>query len=101
MAMLAWIGAETLDAYRTVALRAGSRGVCDLVLRGKAIDVRCGDGSLREGELRDGSFVAPFLTIVRWRPRHARFDRSIVILPDMLERDAFRRLRVALKWSRA
>jgi hypothetical protein len=55
-------------------------------------------GVWREGVVRDGSFVAPFLTIVRWRPGGARFDRSIAILPDMLPRESFRALRVLLRW---
>lgn len=55
-------------------------------------------GAWREGVARDGSFVAPFLTIVRWRPEGARFDRALVILPDMLAREDFRALRVLLRW---
>lgn len=56
------------------------------------------DGRWRAGVVRDGSFVAPFLTIVRWRPAGARFDRSIVIVPDMIAREEFRALRVLLRW---
>ena len=50
------------------------------------------------GELRDGAFVAPWLTIVRWRPARARFDRSVLLVPDMLPPDEFRALRVLLRW---
>ncbi|MDQ3025143.1 MAG: hypothetical protein M3R58_01360 [Pseudomonadota bacterium] len=50
------------------------------------------------GELRDGSFVAPWLTIVRWRPARARFDRTLLIVADMLPAADFRHLRVILKW---
>ncbi len=50
------------------------------------------------GELRDGSFVAPWLTIVRWRPAGARFDRTLLVLGDMLPAADFRHLRVILKW---
>ena len=49
--------------------------------------------------LRDGSFVAPWLTIVRWRPEGARFDRTFLVVPGMLEREDFRRLRVLLRWA--
>jgi hypothetical protein len=48
----------------------------------------------------DGSFVAPWLTIIRWRPEGAWFDRTIVVLPDMLPADAFRELRLRLRWDR-
>ena len=50
------------------------------------------------GELRDGSFVAAWLTIVRWRPAGARFDRTLLVAPDMLSSADFRHLRVILKW---
>lgn len=53
----------------------------------------------RAGSLRDGSFVAPWLTVIRWRPAGARFDRTVLILPDMLSREEFRRLRVLLRWA--
>lgn len=56
-------------------------------------------GAWRDGVVRDGSFVAPFLTIVRWRPVGARFDRTILVLPDMLAADSFRALRVLLRWG--
>ncbi|MEP7262597.1 MAG: protein YgfX [Usitatibacter sp.] len=53
----------------------------------------------RAGLLREGSFVSPWLTVLRWRPAGARFDRTVLILPDMLAREDFRRLRVLLRWA--
>jgi hypothetical protein len=50
------------------------------------------------GHLVEGSFVAPFLTIVRWRPRGARLTRSVVIVPGMMAAREFRALRVLLRW---
>lgn len=55
------------------------------------------DGSAAEGTLRSGSFIAPWLACVRWRPRGARFDRTVVVLPDMLSVDDFRRLRILVR----
>ncbi|HSJ95974.1 MAG TPA: protein YgfX [Myxococcota bacterium] len=61
------------------------------------------DGTVRvdgtAGALRAGSFVAPWLTVVRWRPAGAAFDRTVLVLPDMLPPDRFRRLRVILRWA--
>ena len=51
------------------------------------------------GSLRPGSFAAPWLAIVRWRPAGAWMDRTLPVLPDMLPRDAFRHLRVLLHWG--
>ena len=60
---------------------------------------RNASGAWRGGTLRDGSFVAPWLTIVRWRPEGARLDRCLVILPGTAPAEARRRIRVILKWA--
>ena len=52
------------------------------------------------GLLRDGAFVAPWLTIVRWRPHGAWWDRTLLVTPDRLSAEDFRRLRVLLRWWR-
>jgi len=89
-----WTGASMLDACRRIALPR------ELILRHpRAMEVFDEAGLHSLGELRDGSLVAPWLTIIRWRPSGARFDRTILILPDMLERESFRRLRVLLRWG--
>lgn len=51
----------------------------------------------REGALRHPGFVAPWLTVIRWRPAGARFDRTLPVLPDMLPAADFRHLRVILR----
>jgi hypothetical protein len=56
---------------------------------------------IHPGVVLPGSFVAPWLTIVRWVPPGARFSRSLVILPDMLDAESFRRLRMVLRWGKA
>ena len=66
-----------------------------LRLEGRRISV---DGV--PGDVVDGSFVAPWLTIVHWRPLGARFTRTLLVLPDMLDADSFRGLRVILRWGR-
>ena len=53
-----------------------------------------------EGFLLDGSFVAPWLTIVRYKRGDSRLPRTLLILPDMLSPELFRQLRVSLKWRR-
>jgi len=55
------------------------------------------DGSAAEGTLCSGGFVAPWLVCVRWRPSCERLDRTVVVLPDMLSVDDFRRLRILLR----
>jgi toxin CptA len=99
-AAAACVTLAAFDALHVDALRRGPRGVrCLRVDRSKAIEVADAAGRRRFGALRDGSFVAPWLTIVRWRPAGARFDRTFVILPDMLDAKTFRELRVLLRWA--
>ena len=68
------------------------------------IEVRLRNGKTARGCVVEGSFVAPYLTVVRYRAAGARrfsMDKSVLILPDSLDRELFRMLRVRLKWGRA
>ena len=51
-----------------------------------------------EGRIVDGSFVAPWLTIIHWRANGARFTRTLVVMPDAVDPEPFRALRVLLRW---
>jgi hypothetical protein len=51
-----------------------------------------------EGRIVDGSFVAPWLTIIHWRPAGSRLTRTLVVLPDAIDPEPFRALRVILRW---
>jgi hypothetical protein len=92
--------ASAFDAHRRVGRRAGRGSVCRFRFESSgriaASDAR---GGTREGQVQEGSFVAPWLTLLRWRPEGTRFDRTIVILPDAIAGEEFRRLRVLLRWG--
>ena len=93
-AAVAWVLALALHSRRAV------RGVAALRLdRGGAISVRGRDGAWRAGTVSEGSFVAPWLTIVRWRPEGARLERTLPILPGMAPAETLRTLRVMLRWA--
>lgn len=95
-----WAACLALEAIHRVALHRGRSAAARLVVRrSRDIDVESGSGRWRAGRIAAGSFVAPWLTVVRWRPEGARFDRTIVVLPDMIGADDFRRLRVLLRWA--
>ena len=94
------IAALCAEAMARVALLRGRAAVRRLwVQRDGRIEVESPSGERRSGMLRAGSFVAPWLTIVRWRPDGARFDATVLLLPDMAEADGLRRLRVLLRWA--
>ncbi|MDP1681654.1 MAG: hypothetical protein Q8L39_07750 [Burkholderiales bacterium] len=54
----------------------------------------------KEFEVRvlGSSFVTSYLTIVLLKPNASRRVRTVLILPDALEPELFRQLRVWLKW---
>ena len=100
VALLAGTAVLALEALDRVVLVRGLRAVRMLsVQRDGAIEVESPSGVLRSGRLRPGSFVAPWLVVVRWRPRDARWDGTVLLLPDMVAAEDFRRLRVLLRWA--
>ena len=94
-----WVACAAIEAVHSRALLRGRRAIRAFRVRGNSIEVQDGLGRWREGAIRAGSFVAPWLTIVRWRPRGARVDRTIPILPGMACEEDLRRLRVVLRWA--
>jgi hypothetical protein len=86
---LAWIAGSALRALHR--LRPGVRM---RAARDGAIEV-----GTRSGAVRPGSFVAPWLVIVRWRPSGEWWDSSLAVAPDMLGAEDFRRLRVLLRFG--
>lgn len=49
------------------------------------------------GSLHRASVVFTRLVIIRYRPAGSRVSRAVVVVPDAVEPDAFRRLRVLLR----
>lgn len=103
----AFARAGLVAATLAAAVRAARRQACqegpgairllsvDLAGRVQAVGA---DGRPQPGCLAGGCFVAPWLTVVRWRPEGARFSRALVLAPDAVDAEAFRRLRVLLRW---
>lgn len=58
-------------------------------------------GRWREVRILGSSFVSPVLTILNVAVAGGRLPRSLVVAPDALPADEFRRLRVWLRWRRA
>lgn len=50
------------------------------------------------GELLGSSYVTSFLSVINLRVADERRMRSVVLLPDSIGRDEYRRLRVWLRW---
>ncbi|WP_371257735.1 protein YgfX [Sulfuricella sp. T08] len=82
------------DSFRTlqnslVALRLDTDCSCEFQTRA---------GAWHEADLLGSSFVAPYLTVLNLKPESGRLVKHLVILPDAIHAEDFRRLRVWLKW---
>jgi hypothetical protein len=104
-----WASLAALVTLCGVAARAlwrcTGRGVPALLHVGydRRITASSRDCQSRNGSILDDSYVGAILTTIVWRPDAAtRFARaeSILILPDALPADDFRRLRVLLRYGR-
>ena len=65
----------------------------------RAIEVVDHAGRWRRGTVRDGSFVLPWLVVVRWRPQGAWLDRTLLLLPAMAPAESMRKIRVLLRFT--
>ena len=85
-----------------IGLRRGPRAVRDIRLEGDdAVTIGYGTGRSVAGVLRLSSSVGPRVTTLVWRPHGAYCSRSVLILPDMLPAEDFRRLRVLMRYGRS
>ncbi len=64
---------------------------------GRRWQVGSRDGQELSATLRADSFVRPWLTVLLLKPETGGLVRNVVLLPDMLDAEAFRRLRVRLR----
>ncbi len=96
------IAAWGVVAVRTDALHRSSFAVTELRLAPDLVLVVCmSDGRLVAGHVRESTYVGEWLTTIVWRADGAYVSRAILILPDMLPADDFRRLRVMLRYARS
>ena len=98
VAVVAWAG----WAFHVNALHRGRFAVTEVRLAPDLILVACmGDGRLVAGHVRASTYVGAWVTTIVWRPDGWRWSRTILVLPDMLPAEDFRRLRVMLRYARS
>lgn len=61
--------------------------------------ITCLDGSTFRGEVLPGSVVHPTLTVLNLRVLGRRLSYHVIVMPDAVEAQAFRQLRVWLRWG--
>ena len=81
------------------AQRAAPSSITALVLEGDRVLLVSCDGQQLAVSISKDSLVTPWLTILNVTPLGARTTRRILILPDSMDAESFRQLRVWLKWG--
>jgi hypothetical protein len=88
--------------FWVVALRRSPFAITELRLAPDLVlVVHRGDGRLVAGHVRRSTYVGAWLTSIVWRADGAFWSRAILIVPDMLPAEDFRRLRVMLRYARS
>jgi toxin CptA len=91
-----------VDRIHVVALRHGPRAVRQFQVRGDlTVVIVTGDGNACAGRIHRDSYVGARLSTLVWRPFGRWRLRAILLLPDMLPAQDFRRLRVLLRYGRS
>ena len=85
--------------WRNAWLSAPSSDVT-LLLDGDRIVLTSRSGGQVAGKVMPDSLITPLLTVLNVLPQDAYLARSVIILPDSLDAESFRQLRVCLKWGR-
>jgi toxin CptA len=89
-------------SFHVDALLRGRFAVTELRLAPDLILVACmGGGRLVAGHVRAATYVGAWVTTIVWRPDGWWWSRTVLILPDMLPAEDFRRLRVMLRYARS
>lgn len=100
LVLLASIAASlAYGLYGPVLLRARN-SIVRAVLKDDSFSIQSRGGTWHTAVLQDSSFVAPYLTILNVQVVGWRFTRHIVILPDRMDAETFRQLRVWLRWRK-
>jgi toxin CptA len=88
-----------LIVYRRALLRGAEPVLALEVTSDHQLNIRTRRGGWQECEVLGSTYVSPFLTIINLQLSGERMARHVTLLPDSLDRDDFRRLRVWLKWK--
>ena len=96
--LLLLLASFVFHVRRDALLSAPSSGT-KFVLDEEGVVLTLRSGQQLTGRLLRSSLITPFLTVLNVLPQGTHMSRSVVILPDSLELEFFRQLRVWLKWS--
>jgi toxin CptA len=84
---------------RRDAWLSASSAIVSLILDGEMIILISRGGEQFAARILRDTLVTPFIAVLNVLPEGTRLSRSMVILPDSLDAESFRQLRVWLKWG--
>ena len=104
MKLLLWTLIVASLAYallRHALLRTGN-AIANVSLQdGATAFVTLRNGTALETQILETSYVTPALTVLNLRVANERLARHVLFVPDNINQEDYRRLRVILKWARA
>ncbi|MBI5918284.1 MAG: hypothetical protein HY849_02765 [Nitrosomonadales bacterium] len=83
----------------SVALLRSPASCVGLVFEPDRVVLMQRNGTAVRAQLLGDSLVMPWLTVLNLKPEGVRWARRVVILPDSLDAESFRELRVWLRWG--
>lgn len=95
-----WLQGLGLALFLLAALRGNGQGAMHLQCQADgSLSLRQAGQDWRPVVLLPGSIVNPWLTTIRYRSEAGKQAGTLVLLPDNVDAEDFRRLRVWLKWQ--
>jgi toxin CptA len=86
------------SVYGAALLRSRDAVVALEIKNDGALSFQTRRGEWYQGTLLGSSFVAPYLAVLNLRCESSRRIHHVVILPDSAATDAFRQLRIWMRW---
>ena len=100
LALGALAATSLVHALRRYAFLKGRTAARALELRSAdEASLQTGDGTWHDARILTTTYVSARLGVVNLKVRGALLPRHVVILPDALDAEDFRRLRVRLRWG--
>ncbi len=94
--LLAFSMAYSILRYALIKL---PESIVSLKLEEKSCTYSMRGGSEKNCAFHGSTYVSPYLTVLNLKEEGRRLMKSVVILPDAIDREEFRQLRVWLRWK--
>jgi toxin CptA len=99
--LVAFVAASLLLSLRRHAALRSPQSIVAVEISGDGGWTYClRDGTWREAELLASTYVSPAVTLLGLRVRESWLARHALIVPDNVDPENFRRMRVAIRWPR-